>query len=56
MDTSATITNPNIKLAVITNNESILNLFTLYEKGAVGSPWEVKYFPGIKHAYKWLLN
>lgn len=55
MDAAAAKSNPKIRIAVITNNETILNLFASYEKGANRSPWEVKYFPSVNDANKWLL-
>lgn len=55
MDTAASISNPEIRMAVITNNEAILKLFESYEEGAASCPWEVKYFPSVSDANEWLL-
>ena len=55
MDSVAAISNPKIRVAVISNDEDILNLFTSYEEESAGSPWKVKYFSSVNHANKWLL-
>ncbi|MDH5425516.1 MAG: hypothetical protein OEY29_11005 [Gammaproteobacteria bacterium] len=55
MDAAAAISNPHIKIAVITENKKVLELFESYEKGASSSSWEVKYFPNLNNANNWLL-
>ena len=53
-DSAASITNPNIKCALVATDEKAHALSEVYQRGIFTSPWEGRSFTTIKDAYDWL--
>lgn len=53
-DKAAALTNPTVKCALVTNNEIILSLSILYQKGIEKSPWKGLSFHNVSKAREWL--
>jgi len=54
MDSAAALSNPRVRVAIVTDNAAILDLLSSYEKTSQGSPWPIRYFGSIKEARAWI--
>ena len=53
-DKAAALSNPWVKVAIITKTTSIKNLSELYEAANIESPWETRVFDSIDAALQWI--
>ncbi len=53
-DRAAALTNPHIKVAIISDNVDTLDRIFSYEDASEGSPWLIAYFDNIKEARVWI--
>ena len=56
MDYAAALSNPDIKVAVVSDNDAILDMFSSYVKAAQGSTWSIRYFGSTNEARKWMIT
>ena len=54
MDYAAAISNPRVRVAMVSDNDAILDILPSYEKGSQESPWPIRYFRSIKDAREWI--
>ena len=54
LDKAASLSNPHVKIAVITDNESIQALSMFYDDENDDSPWKTKIFHNINSARSWI--
>ena len=54
-DRASTLTNPNIKLAAVSTDETIQTLTSLYQAIMMDSPWETKIFLSLDEAQNWVM-
>ncbi len=54
MDLAAALSNPRVRVAIVTDNAAILDLLSSYENASQGSPWPSRYFDSIKEARAWI--
>ena len=54
MDLAAALSNPRVRVAMVTDNAAFLDLLSSYENASHGSPWPIHYFGSIKEARAWI--
>ena len=54
MDRAAALSNPNVKVAMVSDNDAVLDMLSSYENASQGSPWPIRYFGSIKEAREWI--
>lgn len=54
VDNAAAITNPNIKIAIVSTYEEFLSWVELYVESMKGTPLECQIFADIDSAYRWV--
>jgi len=55
IDNVAAISNPNIKIAIVSTHEVFLSWVSLYVETMKGSPFECQIFDDVDSAYDWAL-
>ena len=54
MDSAASISNPKIKVAMVSDKEEVLKLLSSHNKGAKNCAWPIEMFSSKEEAEKWL--
>jgi hypothetical protein len=54
MDGAAALTNPKIRIAIVTQNENLLKAIQVFNNFRGGHPWETKVCDTVDEAREWL--
>jgi len=54
MDYAAALSNPKVKVAMVSDDDAVRDMLSSYEKTAQESPWPLRYFGSIKEAREWI--
>jgi hypothetical protein len=54
MDRAAAMSNPRVKVAMVTDNAAFIDQLSSYEKASQGSPWPLCYFTSTEEAREWI--